>query len=106
MKEDKKKDFILSLSKYLIYFILYSFIGWFYEVFLEVVVYRWGYTDRGVLCGPYCPVYGVGTFIFLLTVYPLIKNSISSLLSFNPSLFLAIISKIFNFLSLYKMSNK
>lgn len=74
MEEDKKKDFKLGLSKYLIYFILYSFIGWFYEVFLEVVVYRWGYTDRGVLCGPYCPVYGVGTFIFLLTVYPLIKN--------------------------------
>ena len=26
-----------------LYFLLYSVIGWIYEVFLEVVVYRWGY---------------------------------------------------------------
>ena len=39
--------------------------GWLYEVFLEVVVYRWGYSDRGVLFGPYCPVYGVGALAVL-----------------------------------------
>ena len=49
-----------------LYFLLYSFIGWVYEIFLEVVVYRWGYSDRGVLFGPYCPVYGVGALVFLL----------------------------------------
>ncbi len=48
------------------YFLLYAIIGWIYEVFLEVVVYRWGYSDRGVLFGPYCPVYGVGALAFLL----------------------------------------
>ena len=44
-------------------------IGWFYEVFLEVVVYRWGFSNRGVLFGPYCIVYGFGALllIFLLT---------------------------------------
>lgn len=36
-----------------LYFLLYSFVGWVYEIFLEVVVYRWGYSDRGVLFGPY-----------------------------------------------------
>ena len=54
------------IQRYFLYFLLYSCIGWAYEVFLEVVVYRWGYSDRGVLFGPYCPVYGVGALLFLL----------------------------------------
>ncbi len=61
-------------KKYFLYFIAYSVIGWIYEVFLEVAVYRWGYSDRGVLFGPYCPVYGIGALIFIFTVYRLIKN--------------------------------
>lgn len=55
-----------------LYFLFYSIIGWCYEVFLEVVVYRWGFTNRGVLFGPYCPVYGVGALVFLFLIYPLI----------------------------------
>lgn len=55
------------------YFLLYSILGWVYEVFLEVVVYRWGYSDRGVLLGPYCPVYGVGALAFLLCFGWLLK---------------------------------
>ena len=47
-----------KIEEYFLYFILYSMIGWFYEVFLEVVVYRWGFSNRGVLFGPYCVVYG------------------------------------------------
>ena len=62
------------LSCYFLYFIAYSFIGWAYEVFLEVVVYQWGYSDRGVLFGPYCPVYGVGAMAFLLCIRPFMKK--------------------------------
>lgn len=47
-------------------FLLYSFLGWLYEVFLEVVVYRWGYSDRGVLSGPYCIVYGFGAGLLII----------------------------------------
>lgn len=54
-----------TLQRYFLYFLLYSVLGWIYEVFLEVVVYRWGFTNRGVLFGPYCPVYGVGALAFL-----------------------------------------
>ena len=32
------------------------------------MVYRWGYSDRGVLFGPYCPVYGIGALTFLVLV--------------------------------------
>lgn len=61
MKRDVK-----TCQTYFLCFLLYSLLGWLYEVFLEVVVYRWGYSDRGVLFGPWCPVYGVGAMAFLL----------------------------------------
>lgn len=57
------------LQKLFICFMFYAIFGWCYEVFLEVVIYRWGFTNRGVLFGPYCPVYGVGATVFLLAFY-------------------------------------
>lgn len=61
-------------QKYFLCFVFYSVFGWCYEVFLEVVVYRWGFSNRGVLFGPYCPVYGVGALLFLLLFYRLIQG--------------------------------
>ena len=63
-----------KIEKLFMYFIMYSVIGWTYEVFLETVIYKWGFSNRGVLFGPYCPVYGFGVLIFLFTVYPIIKD--------------------------------
>lgn len=67
-------EFINKAKKYFIYFMLYAIFGWLYEVFLEVVIYKWGFTNRGVLFGPYCPVYGFGALAFIFTVYPFIKE--------------------------------
>ena len=67
MKKNEK------LNNYIIYFMLYAMIGWIYEVFLEVVVYKWGFSNRGVLFGPWLPVYGFGALIFIFLIYPLIK---------------------------------
>ena len=72
-KENKEKKYE-KLSNYVVYFFLYCVIGWIYEVFLEVVVYRWGFSNRGVLFGPWLPVYGFGALIFIFLIYPLIKN--------------------------------
>lgn len=63
-----------KISNYIVYFFLYCVIGWLYEVFLEVVIYKWGFTNRGVLFGPWLPVYGFGALLFIFLVYPLIKN--------------------------------
>ena len=53
---------------------MYSIIGWIYEVFLEVVVYRWGFSNRGVLFGPYCIIYGVGALILIFSLGGLQKK--------------------------------
>ena len=41
-----------TIEKLFLYFLMAAIIGWCYEVFLEVVVYRWGFQNRGVLFGP------------------------------------------------------
>lgn len=64
------------LRNFYLYFMLYSVIGWLYEVFLEVVVYRWGFSNRGVLFGPYCPVYGTAAVIFILLLTGIKKKTI------------------------------
>ena len=63
-----KQKKLRTVSEYFIYFMMYSVIGWIYEVFLEVVVYRWGFSNRGVLFGPYCIIYGFGALILILSL--------------------------------------
>ena len=72
--KQKTISILEKICKLFLYFILYSMIGWIYEIVLEVFIYKRGYSDRGVLTGPYCPVYGFGTLAFLFIIYPIIKN--------------------------------
>lgn len=65
-----------KVQEYFFYFMLYSMIGWIYEVFLEVVVYRWGFSNRGVLFGPYCVIYGVGALILIFSLRKLQEKRI------------------------------
>ncbi len=71
-----KKLSARTVQELFLHFMMAGFIGWFYEVFLEVVVYRWGFSDRGVLFGPYCPVYGVGMLAFLLCFHWLMQRKL------------------------------
>lgn len=61
------------LKNYWIYFIIYSFIGWIYETALDWA-YGWGFNNRGYLFGPWLPIYGTGSLVFLFTAYRLIRN--------------------------------
>ena len=65
---------LVKVQRYFLFFMLCAVIGWVYEVFLEVVVYRWGFSNRGVLFGPYCPIYGVGILTFLLCFHKLLEK--------------------------------
>ena len=62
------------ISEYVVFFWIYAVIGWIYEVVLETFIYRWGFSNRGVLFGPWLPVYGFGATVFLLLWYRLIKD--------------------------------
>lgn len=48
-----------------IWFILYSVIGWVYETaYCSIKGLKWD--NRGILIGPYCPIYGVGAVLDIL----------------------------------------
>ncbi len=49
-----------------LWFMIYSFLGWLYESLLYTVD-RKKFVNRGFLNGPYCPIYGVGAVLFVLT---------------------------------------
>ena len=63
-----------KFSEYTIFFIIYACIGWIYEVSLETFIYKWGFSNRGVLFGPWLPVYGFGALTFIVLWYRLIKD--------------------------------
>lgn len=71
-----KKSQFRIFQESVLYFFLYSVIGWCYEVFLEVVVYRWGFSNRGSLLGPYCVVYGFGALLLLFSLERLKEKKI------------------------------
>ena len=77
-----KEALLTKIQKAVIYFVLYSVIGWCYEVFLEVVVYRWGFSNRGVLLGPYCVVYGFGALIWIVVITTLVELAASYIMEF------------------------
>jgi uncharacterized membrane protein len=58
---------LLILSKYFLWFIAYSFLGWIYESAICSISER-RFVNRGFLNGPLCPVYGFGALasIFIL----------------------------------------
>ena len=65
-----------KLQRYFFYFMMYSILGWVYEVFLEVFIYRWGFSNRGVLFGPYCIIYGFGALLILAVLTKLKRKKI------------------------------
>lgn len=49
----------MLVSKYFVYFMIYSVMGWIYEtIFCTIKQSKWD--NRGFLYGPLCPIYGVG----------------------------------------------
>lgn len=64
---------IESFSEGLLYFILYSMIGWVCEtVFCSLLERR--FVNRGFLRGPYCPIYGAGALAILLVSQPFLDS--------------------------------
>ncbi len=54
----------MQIAHLFLLFMIYSFVGWAYEVLLCSATER-SFVNRGFLFGPYCPIYGVGALIFI-----------------------------------------
>lgn len=55
------------VAKYILYFFIYSFLGWF----MEVCVSLWNkkrFINRGFLIGPICPIYGHGILAIIILI--------------------------------------
>ncbi len=53
------------IQKLFFFFIIYSVLGWLYETALCSLREK-RFVNRGFLNGPYCPIYGAGSVMFLL----------------------------------------
>ena len=63
------KKFLNCFSDYYIIFCIYALIGWLYEVFwMWFVVPPHHFINRGVLFGPFLPIYGFGMLLLLVTL--------------------------------------
>jgi len=56
---------MLLFEKYILWFFLYSVLGWIYETTLCSVRER-RFINRGFLNGPYCPIYGCGAVLDII----------------------------------------
>lgn len=52
----------------IVYFAIYSFIGWLYESIICSLIKYGRVVNRGFLVGPYCPIYGYGALLTILLV--------------------------------------
>lgn len=55
------------VSNYIIYFIIYSFIGWLLEIISKYFEEK-KFVNRGFLLGPICPIYGYGVILIILLI--------------------------------------
>lgn len=53
-----------NAQKVILYFFIYSFLGWVMEVIYAMFVER-QFVNRGFLYGPICPIYGFGALILI-----------------------------------------
>lgn len=73
IKEDVEPKY--NIKNYILFFFTFSFIGWIWEVLL--FLFNTGkFTNRGVLLGPYLPIYGSGGIAILLLLKKFYKKPI------------------------------
>ena len=56
-----------DMQKLVLYFVIYSFLGWILETIFALFVLG-KFVKRGVLYGPVCPIYGFGAVLIILTL--------------------------------------
>jgi uncharacterized membrane protein len=63
------------ITTWLLYFFMYSFLGWVWEsCYVSVLQHKW--INRGFIKGPFLPLYGSGAIMMLLVSQPFADNLI------------------------------
>lgn len=62
-----------SISSYILFFFTFSFLGWVWEVVFHLFLDR-AFVNRGLLTGPWLPIYGVGGLLILIFLKPFAKR--------------------------------
>lgn len=65
---------ISLINKYILYFFIYSFVGWILETIYAFIVLG-HFDNRGFLIGPICPIYGFGMLILTIGLSKYKKNN-------------------------------
>ena len=71
-----------SLTKWILFFFFYCFVGWIWECFYVSVTQgwktkKWKFINRGFLHGPMIPIYGFAAISILLTTLRLRENTLA-----------------------------
>lgn len=90
----KNKAKLSRFQLYLLYFFLFSFIGWLMETLFAI--YNLGhFVKRGFLYGPICPIYGYGALMLILFLGKYKKNN------FKLFIYSAVIFSVFEYVVSY-----
>lgn len=77
MKKEKKIKVTIqgvSLNRILVYFIIYSVLGFVLETLFALLVYGKLESRQGFLYGPVCPIYGLGAVVLIIGLQKFKKN--------------------------------
>ncbi len=61
---------IYQLAQYILWFFVYAFMGWCWEVGLRLVQHH-VFVNRGFVTGPVLPIYGFGALISVVLLHPI-----------------------------------
>ena len=62
-------------QKIILYFVIYSFLGWILETIFAIFVLG-RFVKRGFLYGPVCPIYGFGAIILIESLKKIKTNTV------------------------------
>lgn len=82
------------LTDYIFIFFIFSVIGWLIEVSLKSIQFH-RFINRGFLVGPYCPIYGLGALLIVMSNEWLGKYDSSNAIIFLNSLLICGIVEYF-----------
>lgn len=72
-ENNNDKDIIGRFDFYVLLFFMISFIGWLWEVLLYLYMEQ-RFVNRGILFGPWLPIYGAGGLLMFLLLHKLKKR--------------------------------